>query len=337
MKEDAAPQPVLPIQNLKSKIERFFATKWRAPPLTPQPVSKNQIWRSLMKRFFGLMMVFAVIAVLQFAHATTAYFDNSGFAQSKDFKKSVAVDNGADFHLETDKGSVKLTAWDGNQVEIVARIDPPENESDDYQRRAVEGARIEVLGGGHSLTVRSNFDGVPYKDTVLGGLNQSKNLPNIHYEIRAPRNLNVSVQIDRSRLEVQGFKGRMSLESDRSPVTARDIEGDFRLNIDRGKAELTNLRGSFEIDADRTDGQIQSANLNNDSKIEIDRGEIDVHLSEAQGLNVKTDFSKRTHFNSDFAIATTSPNKTNFEGAINGGGPRLLIVSDRGTINLKRQ
>lgn len=290
-----------------------------------------------MKRFFGLMMVFAVIAILQLSHATAAYYENLSAAQNKDFKKTVAVDSGADFRLETDKGSVKLTAWDGNQVEIIARIDPPENESEDYQRRAVEGARIDVLGGGHSLTVRSNFDGVPYKDTLLGGLNQSKNLPNIHYEIRAPRNLNVSVEIDRSRLDVQGFKGKMSLEADRSPVTARDIEGDFRLNIDRGKADLSNLRGSLDIDADRTDGQIQSANLNSDSKIEIDRGEINLHLSDAQGLNVKTDFSKRTHFNSDFSIATTSPNKTNFEGAINGGGPRLLIVSDRGTINLKRQ
>jgi hypothetical protein len=278
-----------------------------------------------MKRVFGLFLSISLVAILQISQPSAAHVASMTATQSKDFKKTVAVDSGADFRLETDKGSVKLTSWDSNQVEIVARIDPPENESDDYQRRAVEAVRIEVLGGGRTLTVRSNFEDVPYKDTALGGLNRSKNLPDVHYEIRAPRNLNIEVQVDRSKLEVQGFKGRVNLEADRSPVTARDIEGDFRLNIDRGKANLSNLRGGFELDADRTDGQIQFAALNSDSKIEIDRGEIDLHLTESQGLSVKTDFSKRTHFNSDFSIATTSPNKLNFEGTINGGGPRLVI------------
>jgi hypothetical protein len=290
-----------------------------------------------MKRVFGLLLSISIVAILQISQPSAANVGSITASQSKDFKKTVAVDNGADFRLETDKGSVKLTSWDSNQVEIVARIDPPENESDDYQRRAVEAARIEVIGGGRTLTVRSNFDAVPSRDGAFIGMGNSKNLPNIHYEIRAPRNLNIDVQIDRSKLEVQGFKGRVNLEADRSPVTASDIEGDLRLNIDRGKATLSNLRGGFEIDADRTDGQIQFANLNSDSKIEIDRGEIDLHLTESQGLNVKTDFSKRTHFNSDFSIATSTPNKLNFEGTINGGGPRLMIHSDRGTINLKRQ
>ncbi len=289
-----------------------------------------------MKRVLALLVVLSAVATVQISQTARAAAPLTTL-QSKDFKKTVAVDSGADFNLETDKGSVKLSAWDSNQVEIIARIDPPENESADYQRRAVEAVRIEVLGGGRNLTVRSNFEDVPYKDTVLGGLNRSKNLPNIHYEIRAPRNLNLHVEVDRSKLDIQGFKGRVSLEADRTPVTAQDIEGDFRLNIDRGKANLSNLRGGLEIDADRTDGQIQFTNLANDSKIEIDRGEIDLHFSASQGVNVKTDFSKRTHFNSDFSIATTTPDKLNFEGAINGGGPRLLIVSDRGTINLKRQ
>jgi hypothetical protein len=290
-----------------------------------------------MKRVFVLLSVFTALTILQISQPSAAHEETGTVAQSKDFKKTVAVDNGADFRLETDKGSVRLTSWDSNQVEIVARIDPPENESDEYQRLAVEGARIDVIGGGRTLTVRSNFDNVPSRDNKINGISNSKNLPHIHYEIRAPRNLNVSVEIDRSKLELQGFKGRVNLEADRSPVTASDIEGDFRLNIDRGKATLSNLRGGLELDADRTDGEIQALTLNNDSKIEIDRGEINLHLSQSQGLNVKAEFSKRTHFNSDFEIATAAPSKTSFEGTINGGGPRLVIHSDRGVINLKRQ
>ena len=287
-----------------------------------------------MKKTIVLLFVLSLVAVSQVVSTAASY---SAPFQNKEFRKTVDLQSGAEFRLETDKGSVRLTSWDKNSVEIYARIEPPDNESEDYQRRAVEGARIDVSGGGNSLTVRSNFEDVPYKDSVLDKMSRSKNIPHIHYEIQAPRNLNIVVKIDRSKLDVQGFNGKVNLEADRTPVTARDIEGEFRLEIDRGKADLSNLRGGLDINADRTDGNIEGATISSDSKIDIDRGEIDLHLTGNQGLNVKTDFSKRTHFNSDFSIASRSPREGNFEGTINGGGPRLLIRSDRGTINLKRQ
>src|SRR5215211_1797734 len=114
-----------------------------------------------MKSMFVLLFVFSALVILDNSPATAS---RVAATQSKDFKKTVAVENGANFRLETDKGSVRLTSWDSNQVEIVARIDPPENESAEYQKRAVEAARIDVLGGGSSLTVRSNFDDVPSRD-----------------------------------------------------------------------------------------------------------------------------------------------------------------------------
>lgn len=260
------------------------------------------------------------------------------FVQSKDFKRSVDIDSGADFTLQTDKGSVLLTSWDRNQVEISARIDAPKNESEEYGKLAVEGARIDVTGDKRMLTVRSNFDAVPYKDNTLG---QSKTLPDIHYEIRAPRNLNLRLEVDRSKLEVRGFTGRARLQADRSPLVASDLEGDIHITIDRGSTELTNLRGSLKVETDRTNGQVRALRLSGDSSIEIDRGTFDLGLSQSQGLNLVANLSKRSGFNSDFEIAMPpigkGRDKKSFEATINGGGPRLLIESDRGVINLKRE
>lgn len=257
--------------------------------------------------------------------------------QSKEFRKTVDLQNGGDFTLETDKGSVRLTSWDSNQVEIFARIEAPENESADYGREAVEGARIDVTGGGRSLTVRSNFDGVPYKGNVI---NHSKNLPNIHYEIRAPRNLNLQVEVDRSKLEVQGFNGNIRLQTDRSPLVVSDLEGEIRINMDRGSVDSNNVRGSLKVDADRSNGQFRALQLNGDSSIGIDRGSFDLGLSASQGLSIVANLSKRSGFNSDFEVSRPSIGKgrdnKSFEGTINGGGPRLSIESDRGTVNLKR-
>jgi hypothetical protein len=302
-----------------------------------------------MKRRIFLLSGILVLTLIQSSLFTASKtgakaFENPSNAassapvQSKEFKRSVDIDSGADFALETDKGSVLLTSWERNQIEISARIDAPKNESEDYGKLAVEGARIDVTGDKRMLTVRSNFDGVPYKDNTLG---QSKALPDIHYEIRAPRNLNLRLDVDRSKLELRAFTGKMRLHSDRSPFIASDLEGEIHISIDRGSVEVTNLRGSLKVEADRTSGQVRALRLSADSRIVIDRGTFDLGLSDSQGLNIVANLTKRSGFNSDFALPIPATgkgrDKKSFEATINGGGPRLSIESDRGTINLKRE
>ncbi|HKP88117.1 MAG TPA: hypothetical protein VJZ26_18575 [Blastocatellia bacterium] len=286
----------------------------------------------MKSRLFSFAAVAALIALQLSALPSQA---RTGAAyQGKEFKRTVELESGGDFLLSSDKGSVRLTSWDNNQVEISARIDPPQNVSEDYGRRAVEGARIEVLGGGRSLTVRSNFDGVPYRDG-LG--DRSKTLPDIHYEIRAPRSLNVTVELDRSKLDIGGFRGKLKLETDRTSLKASDLEGDLRINMDRGQAELSNLRGSLDIQTDRTDSTLRSVRIEGDSRLEIDRGVFEMGLTGSQQLTINADFSRRTSFESDFGVAMKTTSGKSFQGAINGGGPRFSINADRGRISLKRE
>jgi hypothetical protein len=262
--------------------------------------------------------------------------DEAGTAapQGKEFKKVVDFEPGGDLRLNSDKGSLVLTAWDKNQVEVTARIDPPQGVGEDYGRRAVEGARVEVTGNSRSLTVRSIFDDVPYKDVPDG---QSKSLPDIHYEIRAPRSLNVTVELDRSKLNLHGFKGRVEINTDRTSMAAGDLEGDLRIKMDRGEAHLSNLRGSLDIEADRTNCKLQRARIEGDSRLEIDRGEFEIYLPESQQLTVSANLGRKDNFESDFAVAMKAAGGKSFEGTINGGGPRLSIHADRGKVSLKRE
>jgi hypothetical protein len=292
----------------------------------------------MKKSIFSMAGILALALLPQLVSRSSASLLTPAPLQSKEFRKTVEIQSGGDFTLETDKGSVRLTSWNNNQVEIYARIDAPENESADYGREAVEGARIDISGDSRSLRVRSNFDGVPNKGGVL---NQSKTLPNIHYEIRAPRNLNLRIEVDRSKLEVQGFSGKMHFDTDRSPMVASDLEGEIQVSMDRGSMNFNQLRGSLKIDADRSNGQFRALQLSGDSSIDIDRGTVDLSLSAAQGLNIIANLSKRSGFHSDFevnrAVSGKGRENKSFEGTINGGGPRLSIDSDRGTVNLKRE
>jgi len=253
--------------------------------------------------------------------------------QNKEFRKTVEFVPGSDLRFNTDKGSVRLTSWDQSRVEIYARIEPPEYVDADYGRRAVEAARIEVFGDARSLTIRSNFEDVPYKD----GEGHSRSLPNIHYEIRAPRNLNLDLGADRCKVEAQGFTGRIRIDTDRTPVTANDLSGEIQIKMDRGKATVMRFQGRLDLDTDRTDSQLQAVRIEGDSRLNIGRGECEMKIPDSQGLNLNSRLGRRDRLYNDFGLTVNNlHDRNNIEGVINGGGPRLTIEGDRGTIHLKR-
>src|SRR5262245_8280192 len=253
--------------------------------------------------------------------------------QGREFRKTVEFVPGSELRFNTDKGSVRLTSSDQSRVEIYARIEPPDDVDADYGRRAVEAARIDVFGDARSLTIRSNFDDVPYMD----GRGHSRSAPNIHYEIRAPRNLNLDLGADRCKVEVQGFAGRIRIETDRTPVTANDLSGEIQIKMDRGKATVTRFQGRLDLETDRTDSQLQAVRIEGDSRLNVGRGECEMKIPSSQGLNLNSRLGRRERLYNDFGLTVNNLNdRNNIEGVINGGGPRLTIEGDRGTIHLKR-
>jgi hypothetical protein len=276
------------------------------------------------KTVFGFSILLAVLVLPQLAVGQ----------QAREFRKTVAFEPGAELTFGTDKGSVKLTAWDRREVEVYARIEPPVNESADYGRRAVEAAQIEITGTASALTIRSNFDAVPSKDSRWG---DNRTLPDIHYEIKAPRELKLRLTADRSRVSVHGFAGRLQLQTDRTPVEAGELSGEILLKVDRGEVRLNALRGSLNLSTDRTDSHILGLAIEKDSQLNISRGEAELRVPETQRLSVSARTGRRETFQSDFEIATRSLNTDLIEGTINGGGPRLSVSGDRSQVHLRRQ
>lgn len=259
---------------------------------------------------------------------------SSALAQTREFKQTAALEAGGNLTFETDKGSVKLVAWERREVAVYARIEAPEGVDADYGRRAVEAARVEISGDARTLFVRSNFDNVPSKDERWGW---SKSLPNIHYEIKAPRELNLRLTADRSRVNVQGFSGRLVLETDRSPLEARDLAGDVQIKVDRGEVQLDAVRGSLALNTDRTNTRAAALAIERDSRINISRGEAELRLPAAQALSVSARTGRRESFETEFNITSRSFGRDLIEGTINGGGPLLAVEGDRSKIYLRKQ
>jgi len=250
--------------------------------------------------------------------------------QEREFRRTVDFQSGGQLTIKTDLGSVKLTSWDQNQIEVYARIEPQKDTNPEYAARAVEAAKIEITGNAQSLTIRSDFEDVPRE-------NYSRRLPNIHYEIRAPRRLNLTLDADRCKVNAAGFAGKIKFNTDRTTVGASELTGEIEVRMDRGNATLSGVQGKFFVQTDRTDTKLEVLRIEGNSQLNIDRGECELRVPDGQGLALKARTGHRQSFQTDFAVATNTFDKERIEGTINGGGPQLVVNTDRGSVRLKRK
>ncbi|HYK89311.1 MAG TPA: DUF4097 family beta strand repeat-containing protein [Acidobacteriota bacterium] len=254
-------------------------------------------------------------------------------AQVKEFRKAAQFDSGGRLILKIDHSTLRLESWDQNQVEVFARIEPQQNVSEDYARQAVEATRIEVTGDARSLSIETNFDDVPYR---VHGTSHSRSLPHVNLEIHAPHSLQLRLDGDRSDVSVYGIDGNMDFETDRTKLETRNLAGKLRLKMDRGSASISGLRGSLDVEGDRTDMTFDNVQIDGNSRIDTQRGNIELRIPPSQGLSVHASTGRREQFHRDLPLTMQVMNRDRIEGTINGGGPDLVIRTQRGKFSLKR-
>ena len=81
---------------------------------------------------------------------------------------------------------------------------------------------------------------------------------------------------------------------------------------------------------------IRDLSIEEDSSVEIDRGDLELEMAAEQALSLHAELSRRANLDSDFDITLQRQSRRLLEGTINGGGPELAIEADRSTIRLRQ-
>ena len=273
-------------------------------------------------------------------------------AQERTFEETVALEPGGRLSLDTSRGSVALTSWDRSAVEVRARITGPSQVNDGCAREAIEAVAIDVRRREGVVDIRTDRSEAP-RCGWLSVLGQQRALARVHYEIRAPRELELDLDINRADTALAGFSGRIRLEVNRSRLEAADLAGTIRIDLNRGQLEaqglggtmridlnrsrgdLTALQGSIHLDANRTDVTLRGVGIDDDSRLEINRGDIHLELVDGQALTVDGR-TRRGDISSDVpATVRQRSDEQGYEATINGGGPRLRIDANRSRVRLR--
>ena len=238
--------------------------------------------------------------------------------------------------LDTFKGTIQLSAWDANSIQISARIYAPDDVSAQYARDSVSATEVQVTGDSRSLGIRSDYDAVTFERKSW--FSRSKVNPYIDYDIRAPRDLRLFINDHKSTIEITGFEGVISIETHKGTVIARDLKGKIKLETHKGDAELSNLEGRFEVSTYKGTVEIEPSTVIGPSSVETHKGTVRVRLLSGVGVDVTANVGRKGELDSDFALSVSRGDRRRapsvHHGKINGGGSRLTMSTYKGSLEL---
>lgn len=254
---------------------------------------------------------------------------------SKEFRKTVPLKSGGRLEIEAYKGSVNLQGWDRDEVEIIATIEAPTGVDRRYAEETVEATEIEVRARDGYVSIRSDYDKVPSERRWFFGSNRT--LPYVHYQIKAPRQVELRLEDHKSDLEVASMRGQLTIDTYKGALRTDNISGRLILETYKGEARVRGFDGSLDVSTYKGDVIIEASALAANSRLETYKGRIEVKMPAAQGFELVADLGRRVDFHSDFEVPRQRQDDDDryIKASVNGGGPELYLRSTKGSIRLR--
>jgi Putative adhesin len=259
----------------------------------------------------------------------------------EDFHYSYPQTAGGRFTLDNFNGSVEITGWDQNTVDI-SGTKYAENES------LLHAMQIEASSSGNAVRIKTSRP-----DPHHGNMGAK-------YVIRVPRQTVLEdVRSSNGSLRVEDIDGNAHLATSNGSIHLGKIHGNVEARTSNGSVEVNEIDGSFE--AETSNGGIRAHLHDTESghpiRLSTSNGGIDLQVdsprqndvvaSTSNGPitvrmpgNVSASLHASTNSNgsvrSDFDVLVHSGelSKHRMEGTIGGGGPKIDLTTSNGNINL---
>ena len=282
-----------------------------------------------MKKLFLLISASALV----FAGDSSRY--------REDFHYSYPQTAGGRFTLDNFNGSVEITGWDQNTVDI-SGTKYAESES------LLHAMQIEASSSGNAVRIKTSRP-----DPHHGNMGAK-------YVIRVPRQTVLEdVRSSNGSLRVEDINGNAHLATSNGSIHLGKIHGNVEARTSNGSVEVNEIDGSFE--AETSNGGIRAHLHDTESghpiRLSTSNGGIDLQVdsprqndvvaSTSNGPitvrmpgNVNASLHASTNSNgsvrSDFDVLVHSGelSKHRMEGTIGGGGPKIDLTTSNGNINL---
>lgn len=276
---------------------------------------------------------------------------SSTYAQAQRISDTVSLDPDGSVSIDNHEGNITVTTWDRDAVQYEVEIDAPEG-SDELRNTEIE---VDHSSGSLRLaTTQRNRD----DDGSWFSWNNGSDIPNVHYTVQMPRTARLTIDDHESDINVTGLQAELRIDTHEGPIRITDQQGEVtidshesrmdlanitgRLTIDMhdGDVVVDNLRGAFELDTHDGSADVTFAELTDDVEIDTHDARIMLTLVGDAGFDLRTDFSDDADLRGTFDLASVrvmgdDEDEVNYEGAVNGGGPRLSLTAHDGAFEVR--
>jgi hypothetical protein len=248
-------------------------------------------------------------------------FPSAAALPSRDVSKTLPLAAGETVRVDTYKGTVKVTTWDKAEVAVEARVEADDSCGDAKDlAKWVEQTKvvIEKRGGGVSIT--SDYDALEEARHWFGWCTAR---PFVRYTIRMPKGAALSIKDYKSDLYVKG------------------LEADLSIDTYKGSVDVGGFAGTLRIDTYKGEVNAEIVRLTGDVHGETYKGSIVLRLPAAAAFELAAE-SNRGSLNVEFPAPLTDASARSrrhglvARGAVNGGGPRVSLKTEKGSLAVRK-
>lgn len=223
-------------------------------------------------------------------------------------EKSVALDAGGSFRVENINGTIRIDAWDRDEVQIVA-------EKSASSESALDEIEVEIRGEGDRVDVHTRL---PKSGWLFGGESGS-----VSYEIIAPEGARVTAITVNGRVRIEGISGR---------VEAKSVNGKVEIIDAAGEVESSTVNGSVEVSYIALPGSGSHG-------MTTVNGTVSLTLPESAAGHFEVN-TVNGGISSDFPLEISKKNFGNFRSvsdSIGEGGGSFKIKTVNGQVNIRKR
>lgn len=282
-------------------------------------------------------------------------FDSTA-REKEDFHFSYNLKSGGHLELEGFNGSIEISGWDKESVEINGTKHAPTKD-------ALDSIKIDIASAPDSLRIRTT------RPTERRG-----NM-GVKYILNVPRKLTIDrIASSNGSIRVQQMEGSAKLRTSNGSVRASSLKGDIEVTTSNGSVDLSEFTGSAILRS--SNGSIHADGIKGYFEAKTTNGAIDARILEASGRPVRAESSNgkvsltiesmktsdviastsnssltvklpasvgarvkahtsNSSITSEFDVSTQGTlSKNNLEGTIGGGGAMLDLSSSNGSIRI---
>ena len=241
----------------------------------------------------------------------------------EDFSKTLPLKAGERFSLENVNGSVTVSTWKEDKVEIKAVKVARDDEKD------LKDVEIRVEESAGAVLVKAIWPKFRLHFNV-----------NVEFEIKVPEGVNLDkVETVNGGINVTGRYGRAVAETTNGSVTVEDASGELKAATTNGGIQVNRFEGKLQAETTNGNIRLEGLTFKDGIVVETTNGSITLGIASPETLNANL-LARTTngHITVDFPVTlkNLSQSKHRVEAKIGQGGPEISLETTNGSIKITR-